>query len=162
MKTHVTCALLQLTALFLIVSIASAQEIIRTVEYGFADNPPDTEFLVTTDGDSLMSERYYFHVVEESSKWPHAVEYCSSVTLLRRGRRHSASGSCVRTDEDGDHFQGIWWQDADNQGRGGLRYFSGTGKYEGLECEGTWQTTDRMANFSNRFVGRSEMTCSKM
>lgn len=156
-------ALLKITllfTLFLVTMDTSAQQTIQITEYGFSPDPAPLNVTVTAAGDSLVVNRSINHQVSDSPDWPHAVEICAATVLIRQGKTLMSSGSCIRTDDDGDQNMAVWWYLGDEGERARGTYLPGTGKYAGMEC--AWAGKGGVPGGVTGFrIGKGELTCTR-
>ena len=131
-----------------------AQQTVKFTEYGFEDHPIDINTIELANGDTLTTGRFYHYIVPSTEGWLTAAQYCVSTRVSRNGQLLLGSGSCVRTDTDGDYYGVLWTTD-------GWKTLPGTGKYENLQCEGNTTLTDQFSGVSGRFINQSEMTCAE-
>ncbi len=131
-----------------------AQQTVKLTEYGFEDHPIDINTIELANGDTLTTGRFYHFIVPSTEGWLTTVQYCVSTFVSRDGQRLFGSGSCVRSDTEGDHYSLVWTTDSWNT-------VAGTGKYENIRCEGKTVMTDQFTNVPGRFINESEMTCAE-
>lgn len=116
--------------------LASAQDNYHAYWYGYT-SPSAIQWMPFADGDSLGTATFHGHEIPESEGFLPTAYACTVMWTQHAGRDSGGStATCTYVDDDGDWYRSSYTQPDPLVWEGTIDCIEGTGKYQGIRCEG--------------------------